>query len=246
MPAMPIADSSAPMVVGMRQTSSATSTTTETEPPPKLAKGTSVTTTGKKTMVSTASRIVRAISFGRLLTIGALDQRDHAVNEGLASFGRDAHHDAVRQDLGAARHRRTVTAGFADDRRRLARDGRLVHRGNALDDLAVGGNDVAGLADHQVTLGEIRRRDQLFSAVGRRRRASVSERILRRVSAWALPRPSAMASAKLAKITVKNSQIVMDQVNVLGWAHASKNVITEPTSTTNMTGFFTGLAGRAC
>ena len=37
---------------------------------------------------------------------------------------------------------------------------------------------------------------------GSRRRASVSERIRRSVSAWALPRPSAIASAKLAKTTV--------------------------------------------
>ena len=48
-----------------------------------------------------------------------------------------------------------------------------------------------------------------------------------------------MASAKLAKSTVNTSQIVIDQVNLLGWAHASMNVITDPTNTTNMTGFFT-------
>ena len=69
-----------------------------------------------------------------------------------------------------------------------------------------------------------------------RRRASVSERILRSVSACALPRPSAMASAKLAKMTVRKSQMVMDQVNFPGWAMASMRVMTEPTSTTNMTG----------
>ncbi len=48
-----------------------------------------------------------------------------------------------------------------------------------------------------------------------------------------------MASAKLAKITVRKSQIVMDQVKVLGWANASKSEMTEPTSTTNITGFLT-------
>ncbi len=76
-----------------------------------------------------------------------------------------------------------------------------------------------------------------------RRRASVSERILRNVSAWALPRPSAMASAKLAKITVRNSQTVMDQVKTDGWAIASNSVTTEPTSTTNMTGLRICTAG---
>ncbi len=78
---------------------------------------------------------------------------------------------------------------------------------------------------------------------GRSRRASVSERILRRVSAWALPRPSAMASAKLAKATVRNSQTVMDQVKMPGWAMASIKVMTLPTRTTNMTGFFTWTRG---
>jgi hypothetical protein len=77
----------------------------------------------------------------------------------------------------------------------------------------------------------------------RRRRASVSDRMRRKVSAWALPRPSAMASAKLAKITVRNSQMVMDQVKVLGWAMASMKVITVPTSTTNMTGFRISTSG---
>jgi hypothetical protein len=46
-----------------------------------------------------------------------------------------------------------------------------------------------------------------------------------------------MASAKLAKITVKNNQIVMDQSKMPGWAIDSRKVTTVPTSTTNMTGF---------
>ena len=78
---------------------------------------------------------------------------------------------------------------------------------------------------------------------GSRRRASVSDRIRRSVSAWALPRPSAMASAKLAKMTVRKSQMVIDQVKMPGWAMASMKVITVPTSTTNMTGFLICSAG---
>ena len=39
------------------------------------------------------------------------------------------------------------------------------------------------------------------------RRATVSVRIARSASAWALPRPSASASARLAKTTVSHSQI---------------------------------------
>jgi hypothetical protein len=72
---------------------------------------------------------------------------------------------------------------------------------------------------------------------GKRRRASVSERILRSVSAWALPRPSATASAKLANKTVRASQAVTDQANTPGWAIDSVSVTTVPISTTNITGF---------
>jgi hypothetical protein len=78
---------------------------------------------------------------------------------------------------------------------------------------------------------------------GRRRRASVSARIRLRVSAWALPRPSAIASAKLANATVRKSQMVMLQVKVLGCAIASKSTTTAPISTTNITGFLTWVLG---
>ena len=64
MPAIPMADSSAPIVVGIRHTSSDTRMTTDTVVPEKCAKGWSDTTTGRKTMVRTARRMVRAISFG--------------------------------------------------------------------------------------------------------------------------------------------------------------------------------------
>ena len=76
-------------------------------------------------------------------------------------------------------------------------------------------------------------------------RASVSERILRRVSAWALPRPSAIASAKLANIRVRNSQTVMDQSKRPGCAIDSMKVITVPTRTTNITGLRTCTRGSS-
>ncbi len=77
------------------------------------------------------------------------------------------------------------------------------------------------------------------------RRASVSERIRRSVSACALPRPSAMASAKLAKITVRKSQIVMLQKKIPPLAIDSMKVITVPTRTTNITGFLTWTRGSS-
>ena len=84
-------------------------------------------------------------------------------------------------------------------------------------------------------------------------RAVVSLRILRKLSAWALPRPSAMASAKLANSTVNHSHRVTDRVNQTGtsWAPRARSrarssvVRTLPTSTTNMTGFLAMLRGRS-
>jgi hypothetical protein len=64
----------------------------------------------------------------RLLPLGAFDQPDHAVEEGRAERGSDAHFDPVGEHLRAAGDSRTVAAGFADDRRRLAGDGRFVDR----------------------------------------------------------------------------------------------------------------------
>ena len=83
----------------------------------------------------------------------------------------------------------------------------------------------------------------------RRRCAVVSARALRSVSAWALPRPSAMASAKFAKTTVNQSHRVIckPNPNPPAWCRLSRmswiEVRRAPTSTTNMTGFLTIVRG---
>ena len=145
----------------------------------------------------------------RLLPLGALDQPDHAVEEGRARRRGDAHLDPVGQHLRAAGHGRAVAAGLADDRRRFAGDRRLVDRGDALDHLAVGRDDVAGLDQRR------RRRPSGWCpapACSSSRSAPVSSlacvsvRVRRSASACALPRPSATASAKLANSTVNHSQ----------------------------------------
>ena len=71
----------------------------------------------------------------RLLPLRSFDETDHPVEERLPGVGRDLDDDAVRQDHRAAGDRGTVAAGFADDRRRLAGDRRLVDGGDALDDV---------------------------------------------------------------------------------------------------------------
>ena len=112
-------------------------------------------------IVSADSRIVRAISLGVFWRLGPFDQLDHAIQETLARVGGNADLDPVRQDPGPAGHRAPVAAGFPDHRRRLARDGRFVHRGRTLDDLTVGGDDLAGGDHHDVPFPHLIRRDVL-------------------------------------------------------------------------------------
>ena len=71
---------------------------------------------------------------------------------------------------------------------------------------------------------------------GLSRWAKASLRLRRRVSAWALPRPSATASAKLANSTVAHSHSVTSPTNRSGRPMNSTVVTTLPISTVNMTG----------
>ncbi len=77
------------------------------------------------------------------------------------------------------------------------------------------------------------------------RLAVVWVRLARRVLACALPRPSAMASAKLAKSTVNHSQTAIWPVNARLSCEAkiSTVVTSAPTSVTNITGLRTMVTG---
>jgi hypothetical protein len=85
------------------------------------------------------------------------------------------------------------------------------------------------------------------------RLAGTSWRALRRVSACALPRPSAMASAKLANSTVIHSQADTPRMKPAGASPrpvmiaCKKSTLLKalPTSTTNMTGFFSMRRGSS-
>src|SRR5215831_14408351 len=74
--------------------------------------------------------------------------------------------------------------------------------------------------------------------------AMVSPLALRNVAAWALPRPSAIASAKLANRTVNHSQSETRPPKTFSLAvddprSRKKKIVvrTDPTSTVNITGF---------
>ena len=90
MPAMPIAESRPPIVVGIRQTSSATSTVTVTGVPVpgrldaeererQQRHGREQEDDRQRREQDVERDLVR-----RLLALGALDHRDHAIEEGLA------------------------------------------------------------------------------------------------------------------------------------------------------------------
>ena len=97
---------------------------------------------------------------GGLLAFGAFHQADHAVQETLAGIGGDAHDQPVGEQARPAGDGAAVAARFADDRGAFAGDGALVHRGDAFDDLAVRGEDVAGFHQEQVVLAQSGRGDQ--------------------------------------------------------------------------------------
>ena len=89
-----------------------------------------------------------------------------------------------------------------------------------------------------------------------RRLALVSVRVRRSASAWALPRPSATASAKLANSTVNHSQTVICPENralvpitvplpTIRSRRKKIVVSTETISTQNMTGFLTRVRGSS-
>ena len=83
MPAMPMADSSAPMVVGISDTSSAISVAIETSVPANSANGRSVTVTTRKTMVKPGEQDAQRDLVRGLAPLGALHQGDHPVQEAL-------------------------------------------------------------------------------------------------------------------------------------------------------------------
>ena len=266
MPAMPIADSSAPIVVGMRQTSSDTSTMPVTPSAlsasvsgaaaccalEKIASGCSVATASRKMMVSAASRMLSAISFGvfcRLAPSTSAIIRSMKLSPGFCVIRTTIRSESTLvPPVTALRSPPDSRITGADspvmaDSSTLAMPSTtspspgMVWPGLDHDDVAelqLGGRDVSLLG----SVPGLRPPVQPDS-----RRATVSFLACRSVSAWALPRPSATASARLAKSTVSHSQTVITQANTLGWAMARTVVKTEPISTMNMTGLRHSVAG---
>ena len=139
MPAIPIADSSAPIVVGISATSSAISVVSEIGGVGEQPERPQRRDDDHEDQRQAGEQDVERDLVRRLAPRGALHQRDHAVQERLPGLLRDLDHDPVREHARAAGDRAAVAAGLADHRRRLAGDRRLVDRGDPLDHGAVPG-----------------------------------------------------------------------------------------------------------
>ena len=155
---MPIAESSAPIVVGISATSSAISTVCDSRRARVDRVRLQRDDRGEERDRQPGEQDVEGDLVRRLAPLGALDERDHAVEERLARLLRDLDHEPVGEQLRAAGDGRAVAARLADHGRRLAGDRRLVDRADAFDDLAVGRDDLAGLDDDDVAALQLGRR----------------------------------------------------------------------------------------
>ena len=182
MPAMPMADSRPPMVVGIRHTSSATRATVSTVVPAYSPKGRSVTVAMRNTIVRPGEQDRERDLVRGPLAFRALDEGDHPVQEGLARVGRHADHQPVADQRRATGHRAPdVGAGLLEHGRGLTGDRGLVDEADALDDVAVAADDLAGLDDDHVAAPELGRahglaRPVLTAAPGDRLRSRPAER----------------------------------------------------------------------
>ena len=172
---------------------------------------------------------------GGLLAARPLDQGDHPIEERLARPRGDPDHDPIGQDDGAAGHRAAVPARLTEHRSRLAGDRRLVDRGDPLDNVAVAGDDPAGLDDTEVADLQLAGRDPVDRAVRSSERghgllAGTTQGVGLGLA------PSATASAKLANSTVSHSHRAIERTKALGRTRNAMVVARLPTSTVNMPG----------
>ena len=253
MPAMPMAESKPPMVVGIRQTSSATMTVADSLIDEYAARGTNVTQANKNTMVMPTSRMCSAISLGvfcRLAPSTSAIMRSRKVWPGS---------DVMRTTMRSERTRvPPVTAERSPPLSRITGADSPVIADSSTEATPSMTSPSPGTSSPASITTKSPARSESADTVSSGPlgvfifRALVCVRILRRLAACALPRPSATASAKLAKITVNHSQSEMLIVNHSGaerdaGTSASRNATSVvkmlPISTTNMTGLRMTLAG---
>src|SRR6201991_4112939 len=209
-----------------------------------MANGCKVTTASRKMIVSPASRMLSAISFGvfwRSAPSTNAIMRSRNVSPGLDVIFTLIWSDSTRVP--------PVTAERSPpDSRMTGADSPVIADSStdAAPSMISPSDGITSLASQTTTSPTVRSAAATrCSAPPEIRRASVWVRVRRSASACALPRPSAMPSAKLANSTVNARNTVTSQENTLGCAIASTSVTTVPTSTTNMTGFLIWTRGSS-
>ena len=253
MPAMPIADSRAPIVVGISDTSSAISVVIDTSVLANSANGRRVTTTTRKISVRPASRIPSAISFGvlrRWAPSTSAIMRSRKLSPGSCVISTTIRSESTRVP--------PVTAlRSPPDSRITGADSPVTADSSteAMPSITVPSPGISSPAS-TTTTSPLTSCEAGFSPPSRSR-ATVSVRIARSAAACALPRPSASASARLAKITVSHNQTATVKVNQAGsspppsgsppntWISQATVVITAPISTTIITGLWNWTRGSS-
>ena len=267
MPAMPMAASRAPMVVGIRHTSSATSVGTSV---PRLLTACAFESghvlfdvhghrperrgDDEEDQREGGQHEGKGDFVGRPLADRPFDQGDHAVEERVPGARGDLHDDAVGKDARAAGHAGAVAAGLANHGGRFAGDRRFVDRGHAFDDLAVAGNHFAGDdLDHVARVQDGRNRRPPCRRRGRIRRAGVAARLPQGVglgfaAGFGDRRGEIGEQQRRDQPEVQRQQIVARlprSGSRTAWPPCRSNVSTVPTSTVNITGFFHWMSGRS-
>jgi hypothetical protein len=221
----------------MSATSSAMSTVIVMSVSAYSANGRSVTTTTRSTMVRPASRIDSAISFGVL-------RREAPSTSAIMRSMNDCPGSCVISTTMRSDSTRVppVTAlRSPPDSRMTGADSPVIADSStdAMPSTTVPSPGISSPAS-TTTMSPRTSSDAAFAPPSRSR-AVVSLRIARSVAAWALPRPSAIASAKLPKSTVSHSQTATVNANQPAWpvspAIHMTVVSSAPISTTNITGF---------
>ncbi len=215
-PATPMADSRPPIVVGIRQTSSATSTVMVTTLPLPLPaastlyceNGNRVAVARTNTMVSATSRIVSAISFGvlrRLAPSTMAIMRSRKVSPGLTLHCTTSQSDSTRVP--------PVTEEKSPPDSRITGADSPVMALSSTEAPPSSTSPSHGMVSpaSTSTISPLRRLSAATFSVAPSRRGPASFfaqlvfLVPFRLSAWALLRPSASASAKLANSTVNHS-----------------------------------------
>ena len=250
---MPIAESSAPMVVGMSATSRAISVAIDASVPAYSPNGRNVTTATRKMTVRPESRMFSAISLGVLRRAAPSTRpimRSRKDSPGSCVISTTIRSESTRVP--------PVTALRSPPASRMTGADSPVIADSSTEAMPSITVPSPGIGSPVSTTTRSPRRS---SDAGRSppscSRATVSVRIARSAAAWALPRPSASDSARFAKTTVSHSQTVTVNVNSAdsspppsgsppkAWISQPTVVISAPTQTTNMTGLRTCTRGSS-